>query len=87
MEWIWLIIVGAIVGALGRFINPGRDPMGLIVTILLGIASLVVAGLIFDGALQFIVGVIVAVILVTIVRTRDGRPRHRGHGALENRVD
>ena len=67
MEWIWLIIVGAIVGALGRFINPGRDPMGWIVTILLGIASLVVAGLIFDGALQFIVGVIVAVILVAIV--------------------
>ncbi|HZB22808.1 MAG TPA: GlsB/YeaQ/YmgE family stress response membrane protein [Gaiellaceae bacterium] len=67
MEWIWLIIVGAVVGALGRFINPGRDPMGLIVTILLGIASLVIAGLIFDGALQFIVGVIVAVILVTLV--------------------
>ena len=60
MEWIWLIIVGAIVGALGRFINPGRDPMGWIVTILLGIASLIVAGLIFDGALQFIVGVVVA---------------------------
>lgn len=67
MEWIWLIIVGALVGALGRFINPGRDPMGLIVTILLGIASLVIAGLIFDGILQFVVGVIVAVILVTLV--------------------
>ena len=67
MDWIWLIIVGAIVGALGRLINPGRDPMGWIVTILLGIASLVIAGLIFDGALQFIVGVIVAVILVTLV--------------------
>lgn len=67
MEWIWLIIIGAVVGALGRLINPGRDPMGWILTILLGIASLVVAGLIFDGALQFIVGVIVAVILVTLV--------------------
>ena len=67
MEWIWLIIVGAIVGALGRLINPGSDPMGWIVTILLGIASLVVAGLIFDGWLQFVVGVIVAVILVSIV--------------------
>ena len=66
MEWIWLIIVGAIVGALGRFINPGRDPMGWIVTILLGIASLIVAGLIFDGALQFIVGVVVAIILAVI---------------------
>ena len=64
MEWIWLIIVGAIVGALGRLISPGRDPMGWIVTILIGIASLVVAGLILDGFWQFVVGVIVAVILV-----------------------
>lgn len=77
MEWIWLIIVGALVGALGRFINPGRDPMGLIVTILLGIASLVIAGLIFEGTwTRFIVGVIVAVILVTLVgRLWTGRGR------------
>jgi len=68
MHWVWLIIVGAIVGALGRFFHPGRDPMGWIVTILVGIASLVVAGLIFSsGWLQFIVGVIVAVILVAII--------------------
>jgi uncharacterized membrane protein YeaQ/YmgE (transglycosylase-associated protein family) len=67
MDWVWLIIVGAIVGALGRLINPGRDPMGWIVTILLGIGSLLLAGLIFDGFWRFVVGVIVAVILVTAV--------------------
>jgi uncharacterized membrane protein YeaQ/YmgE (transglycosylase-associated protein family) len=68
MEWIALIIVGAIVGALGRLFHPGRDPMGWIVTILIGIASLVVAGLIFDNnVLKFVVGVIVAIILVAIV--------------------
>ncbi len=74
MEWIWLIIIGAVVGALGRFFHRGSDPMGWIVTILIGIASLVVAGLIFDGALQFIVGIIVAVILVALVgRAMGGR--------------
>jgi multisubunit Na+/H+ antiporter MnhE subunit len=42
--------------------------MGWIVTILIGIASLVVAGLIFsNGALEFIVGIVVAVILVALV--------------------
>ena len=76
MEWVWLIIVGAIVGALGRLFHPGRDPMGWIVTILLGIASLIVAGLIFDGVLQFIVGIVVAIILVAIVgRFFADRPR------------
>ena len=67
MHFIWLIIVGAIVGALGRLIHPGVDPMGWIVTIIIGIASLVIAGAIFSGALGFILGVIVAVILVAVV--------------------
>jgi uncharacterized membrane protein YeaQ/YmgE (transglycosylase-associated protein family) len=68
MEWIVLIIVGAVVGALGRLFHPGVDPMGWILTILIGIASLVVAGLVFDSAvLTFIVGIIVAVVLVALV--------------------
>jgi uncharacterized membrane protein YeaQ/YmgE (transglycosylase-associated protein family) len=68
MHWIWLIIVGAVVGALGRLFHPGNDPMGWLLTILIGIASLVVAGLIFsNGVLEFVVGIIVAVVLVAIV--------------------
>lgn len=64
---IGLIIAGAIVGALGRLFHPGRDPMGILLTIGIGIASLVIAGLIFHGVLGFIVGVIVAVVLVALV--------------------
>jgi uncharacterized membrane protein YeaQ/YmgE (transglycosylase-associated protein family) len=67
MHWVWLIIVGAVVGALGRLLHPGSDPMGWIVTILLGIASLVVAGLILNGFWQFVVGIIVAIVLVALV--------------------
>jgi uncharacterized membrane protein YeaQ/YmgE (transglycosylase-associated protein family) len=40
----WLIF-GAIVGAIARLIMPGRDPMGWIMTILLGITGSVVGGL------------------------------------------
>ena len=82
MHWIALIIVGAIVGALGRLFHPGRDPMGFIVTTLIGIASLVIAGIIFSNTiLQFVVGVIVAVILVAIVGRFFG-DRRRTAGAF-----
>jgi uncharacterized membrane protein YeaQ/YmgE (transglycosylase-associated protein family) len=68
MHWVLLIIVGAIVGLLGRLFHPGRDPIGLLLTVLIGVASLVIAGLIFSSALlEFVVGIIVAVILVALV--------------------
>ncbi len=40
------IIVGLIVGALGRFVLPGEQKMGWIMTCLLGIAGSFVAGLV-----------------------------------------
>jgi uncharacterized membrane protein YeaQ/YmgE (transglycosylase-associated protein family) len=82
MHWIALIIVGAVVGALGRLFHPGRDPMGFIVTTLIGIASLVIAGIIFSSTiLEFVVGVIVAVILVALVGRFFG-DRRRTAGAF-----
>jgi uncharacterized membrane protein YeaQ/YmgE (transglycosylase-associated protein family) len=67
-EIIGLIIVGLIVGALGRLVNPGRDPMGWILTIAIGVASvLIVYTLIIDGVIGFIIAVVVAAILVTLV--------------------
>jgi uncharacterized membrane protein YeaQ/YmgE (transglycosylase-associated protein family) len=46
MQIIWWIIIGLIAGALARLIMPGRDPMGILATILLGIAGSVVGGLV-----------------------------------------
>jgi uncharacterized membrane protein YeaQ/YmgE (transglycosylase-associated protein family) len=69
MEIIWLIIIGAIVGALGRLLNPGSDPMGWILTIGIGIAALVIVGLIVESTLwSIILGIIVAAILVSLVQ-------------------
>lgn len=41
LSWI---LLGLIAGALAKFLFPGKDPGGFIVTILLGIAGAVVAG-------------------------------------------
>jgi len=40
---IWAIVIGLVVGALAKLIMPGRDPGGIIVTILLGIAGSLIA--------------------------------------------
>ncbi|HKS40134.1 MAG TPA: GlsB/YeaQ/YmgE family stress response membrane protein [Blastocatellia bacterium] len=45
MHLIWLLIIGLVVGALARLILPGKDPMGLIATALLGIAGSFLGGL------------------------------------------
>ena len=49
MQILWWIILGLIAGALARLIMPGKDPMGIIATILLGIAGSIVGG--FVGSL------------------------------------
>jgi uncharacterized membrane protein YeaQ/YmgE (transglycosylase-associated protein family) len=41
---IGYIIGGAIIGVLARFIKPGADPMGWILTIVLGIVGAVIGG-------------------------------------------
>ena len=43
---LWWVIVGLIVGALARFILPGRDSMGWIATVILGIAGSFLGGFI-----------------------------------------
>jgi uncharacterized membrane protein YeaQ/YmgE (transglycosylase-associated protein family) len=46
MGIIGTIVVGLIIGALARFVMPGEQKMGWIMTILLGIGGSVVAGFI-----------------------------------------
>lgn len=46
LSFIWWIIIGFIAGLLGRMLMPGRQPMGWILTIILGLVGSVVGGLI-----------------------------------------
>ena len=43
MGFIWSIIIGFIAGLVAKFLMPGRDPGGFIITTLLGIVGAVVA--------------------------------------------
>ena len=46
LSFIWWLIIGLIAGALARLIMPGRDPMGIIATMLLGIVGSILGGLV-----------------------------------------
>jgi len=76
MGIIWMIIIGLIAGAIAKAIMPGRDPGGIIVTILLGIAGSVVGGYLFGGSdnkVGLIGSVVGALILLLIYRLIIGR--------------
>ncbi len=42
-SWLWIILVGLVVGILARLVMPGRQRIGLILTTLLGIGGAIVA--------------------------------------------
>jgi len=46
LSFIWWLIIGLIAGALARLIMPGKDAMGIIATMLLGILGSVIGGLV-----------------------------------------
>ena len=74
MQWLWVVLVGLVVGALAKLIMPGKDPGGFIVTILLGIAGSVIAtclgrviGWYREGqSAGFIMSVVGAVLLLAV---------------------
>jgi uncharacterized membrane protein YeaQ/YmgE (transglycosylase-associated protein family) len=44
MGILWTLIIGLVVGAIAKLIMPGRDPGGVIITMLIGVAGALLAG-------------------------------------------
>lgn len=84
MEFLWMILIGLVAGALAKLFMPGRDPGGIIVTILLGIAGAIVAGWLGravgwygpeDTGPGLIAAIIGAMLLLFVYRLAIGRRR------------
>ena len=76
MELIWMLIIGLIVGAVAKVLMPGKDPGGMLITMLIGIVGALIAGYL-GGALGwygkgepvgFIASVLGAVLLLFLYR-------------------
>jgi uncharacterized membrane protein YeaQ/YmgE (transglycosylase-associated protein family) len=87
---IILIVVGLIAGLLARLLVPGRDPIGILGTIVLGIAGSFVGGFIWNlveyhrfaphrfhpvGLIGSVLGAIVVLLLLRVTRLERGRRR------------
>lgn len=93
MTYIWMVVVGLIVGAIAKMLMPGRDPGGVTVTMLLGIAGSVIAGVMgrsvgwyaegqSAGFIASIIGAILILALYRIVARTGG-----GTGSGSGRFD
>jgi len=90
MHILWMLIIGLVAGALAKLIMPGKDPGGLVVTLLLGLAGSFLAGFLgravgwyHEGRGAGIIGSIVgALVLLGIYRLAGGR----GFGRVDRRV-
>lgn len=74
MGVVWTIVLGFVIGVIAKLIHPGRENMGFVVTVVLGIAGSFAAGVIGqflgwyragEGA-GFIASVIMSVIILVI---------------------
>jgi uncharacterized membrane protein YeaQ/YmgE (transglycosylase-associated protein family) len=78
---IWFILIGAVVGLLARLVVPGRNAMGVLLTILVGIVGAVLGGVVAGAVgagtlLAFVFAVVIAAILVALI-SGGGRRHHR----------
>jgi len=80
---IGFIVAGLVIGALARLIKPGPQNLGIVATLLLGLAGSVIGGVIASllgtgnifelNFLGFIVAVIAAVLLIGVAEGMSGR--------------
>ena len=74
MRLIWTLLIGLVIGAVAKFLMPGKDPGGIIITMLIGIAGSFVAtyagralGWYQEGqAAGFIMSVLGAIVLLAL---------------------
>ena len=79
MHYVWMAVIGLIVGLIARAIMPGTQSLGLILTAVLGIAGAFLAGFIGQalgwytagqpaGFIASVVGAIILLFVVGMVR-------------------
>ena len=80
LSLIWELIIGLVVGAVAKFVMPGKDPGGIWITMIIGIAGSIIATYIGQAigwyqagqGAGFIMSVVGAIVLLFIYRLIKG---------------
>jgi uncharacterized membrane protein YeaQ/YmgE (transglycosylase-associated protein family) len=74
LHYLWMFIVGIVVGAIARLLMPGAEHLGLVLTGIVGVAGSFVGGFISrlfskpaDGALVHPAGIVMSIIGALLV--------------------
>ena len=81
MHIIWMLLIGLVIGALAKLVMPGKDPGGIIITMLIGVAGSVLAGMLGQSvgwyaqgqSAGFIASILGALLLLALYRVVVGR--------------
>ena len=88
MDLIYWLVVGLVAGALARLVIPGRDPMGWLGTLVLGLVGALIGGFLFSllgdndgiGLIGAFVGAVIALLVYRKIGAGSGRGTPVGTG-------
>jgi len=84
LSLLWTLIIGLVVGAVAKFLMPGKDPGGIWITMILGIAGSILATYLGQaigwyqagqgaGFIMSVAGAILLLVLYRLIRGRTAK--------------
>lgn len=81
LHFLWMCLIGLVAGAIAKLVMPGKDPGGIVITMLLGIAGSLLAGFLGRamgwyqagqgaGLIMSVVGAILLLVVYRLVKRR-----------------
>jgi uncharacterized membrane protein YeaQ/YmgE (transglycosylase-associated protein family) len=86
---LWWLVIGLVIGAVGHLLVPGRQRIGILLTVAFGIVGAIIGGIVTTAIIgaghtiiTFIVAIVVAALLISVV----SHPRSRLYYRRRRRI-
>lgn len=86
---LWWLVIGLVIGAIGHLLVPGRQRIGILLTVVFGVVGAIVGGIVTTAiigaghtVITFIVAIVVAALLISLI----SHPRSRLYYGPRRRI-